>query len=57
MFNLESFGWVIGAIIVIYIAVCFGKIASKHGKNPILYVILRLLQEPPIFKIPHIRSE
>jgi len=54
---LESFGWVIGAIIVIYIAVCFGKIASKHGKNPILYVILRLLQEPPIFKIPHIRSE
>jgi len=26
--------------IVIYIAVCFGKIAAKHGKNPVIYGIL-----------------
>jgi hypothetical protein len=24
-------------------AVCFGKIASKYGKNPILYVILSII--------------
>lgn len=31
------------AIIFIYVAVCFGKIAAKHGKNPILYGILSII--------------
>lgn len=29
--------------LVIYIAVCFGKIAGKHGRNPILYGILSVI--------------
>jgi hypothetical protein len=29
--------------IVLYIAVCFGKIAAKHGKNPVLYGILSVI--------------
>jgi len=32
--------------LVIYIAVCFGKIAARHGKNPILYGFLSII--PPI---------
>jgi hypothetical protein len=28
---------------VIYVAVCFGKIAAKHGKNPILFGILSII--------------
>jgi high-affinity Fe2+/Pb2+ permease len=34
MYLLEP---VLGAAVVIYVAVCFGAIAAKHGKNPILY--------------------
>ena len=30
-------------LIVVYIAVCFGKIAEKHGKNPILFGILSVI--------------
>jgi hypothetical protein len=29
--------------LVIYIAVCFGKIAARHGKNPILYGFLSII--------------
>ena len=31
------------ALFIIYIAVCFGKIAAKHGKNPVLYGILSVI--------------
>jgi phosphatidylserine synthase len=34
---MERFGWIIGLIVAVYVAVCFGKIAAKHGKNPVLY--------------------
>jgi len=34
---------VVTAIILVYIAVCFGKIAGKYGKNPILYGILSVI--------------
>lgn len=29
--------------LVIYIAVCFGKIAARYGKNPILFGILSIV--------------
>ena len=35
--------FVIVTAIVIYIAVCFGKIAAKHGKNPVIYGILSII--------------
>jgi len=30
-------------IISVYIAVCFGKIAAKHGKNPLLFGMLSII--------------
>ncbi|MEW5802574.1 MAG: hypothetical protein AB1847_10795 [bacterium] len=30
-------------VVIIYVAVCFGKIAAKHDKNPILYGILSIV--------------
>ena len=33
----------IGVLVIIYIAVCFGRIAAKYGKNPILYGILSII--------------
>jgi hypothetical protein len=43
MSKMSTLGWMMMAIICIYIAVCFGKIAAKHGKNPILFGILSLI--------------
>ena len=40
---MNTLGWIITAIVCIYIAVCFGKIAAKHGKNPILFGILSII--------------
>jgi hypothetical protein len=36
--------WLVGlAVVLAYIAVCFGRIAGKHGRNPILYGILSII--------------
>jgi hypothetical protein len=37
--------WELGltAALLIYIAVCFGKIAARHGKNPFLYGLLSII--------------
>jgi hypothetical protein len=40
---MDALGPVLMAIVLIYIAVCFGMIAAKHGKNPILYGILSVV--------------
>lgn len=40
---MNTTGWIIMIVILIYIAVCFGKIAAKHGKNPILFGILSVI--------------
>lgn len=40
---MDTLGWVVVAIILIYVAICFGKIAAKHGKNPILFGILSII--------------
>ncbi|MFC2149792.1 hypothetical protein ACFLQ8_03725 [Candidatus Auribacterota bacterium] len=34
---------VIMTLVVIYIGICFGKIAEKNGKNPLLYGILSIV--------------
>jgi hypothetical protein len=40
---MEKIGIPFVAIVFIYIAVCFGKIAAKHGKDPIIYGILSII--------------
>ena len=40
---METSGWIIAAILLLYIAICFGKIAAKHGKTPVLYGILSII--------------
>lgn len=39
---MPTYGWIVVPILV-YIAVCFGKVAAKYGKNPILYGILSIV--------------
>jgi len=40
---MNTLGWIMMVIGVIYVAVCFGKIAAKHDKNPILFGILSII--------------
>jgi membrane protein DedA with SNARE-associated domain len=40
---MNTIGYVIVILLVVYVAVCFGKIAAKHGKNPILYGLLSII--------------
>jgi hypothetical protein len=40
---MDTYGWIILVIVLSYVALCFGKIAAKHGKNPILYGILSVI--------------
>jgi apolipoprotein N-acyltransferase len=40
---MDTLGWIVISLVVVYVAVCFGKIAAKHGKNPILYGILSII--------------
>ena len=35
--------WILVGALILYIAVCFGKIAGKHGKNPILFGLLSII--------------
>ena len=35
--------WILFVCLVVYVAVCFGKIAAKHGRNPVLYGILSVI--------------
>lgn len=40
---MDTIEWTLVALILVYIAICFGKIAGKHGKNPILYGLLSIV--------------
>ncbi|MFQ6674986.1 MAG: hypothetical protein ACE5LH_01435 [Fidelibacterota bacterium] len=40
---MEPIGWLLIAALFAYVAICFGRIAGKHGKNPVLYGVLSLL--------------
>ena len=39
----DTLGKIILPIILVYIAFCFGKIAAKHGKNPLLFGMLSII--------------
>lgn len=41
--QLGALGIALSILIPLYIAVCFGKIAAKHGKNPWLFGILSII--------------
>ncbi|MBA7545094.1 hypothetical protein ES705_37457 [subsurface metagenome] len=49
---MNTLGWMIAVIVCIYIAVCFGKIAAKYGKNPILFrdTIYHFANKPDYFR-------
>jgi hypothetical protein len=36
-------GWSLAILIALYVAVCFGRIAKKHGWNPRLYGLLSIV--------------
>jgi hypothetical protein len=40
---MDALSWNLAVLLLAYVAVCFGKIAAKHGKNPILYGILSII--------------
>ncbi|MDA3863964.1 MAG: hypothetical protein PF689_08890 [Deltaproteobacteria bacterium] len=40
---MNELKWIVIGCMTIYIAVCFGKIASKNGRNPILYGLLSVI--------------
>jgi len=40
---MDTVGKIILPIISVYVAVCFGKIAANHGKNPLLFGILSII--------------
>ena len=35
--------WILISCLIIYVAVCFGTIAGKNGRNPILYGLLSII--------------
>ncbi len=41
--EMNIIGYVVVTLLVIYIGLCFGKIAHKHGKNPILFGVLSII--------------
>lgn len=40
---MNALEWIVLSAVIIYIALCFGKIAAKHGKDPVLYGILSII--------------
>lgn len=36
-------GWALALLIALYVGVCFGRIAQKHGRNPWLYGLLSII--------------
>ena len=40
---MNIIGYVVVTLLVLYTGLCFGKIAAKHGKNPILFGILSII--------------
>jgi len=42
-FSMQPLHYLIIFILIIYVAICFGKIASKNGRNPILWGIISVI--------------
>jgi ABC-type uncharacterized transport system permease subunit len=40
---METWGIPLAAVVTVYVAVCFGFVARKHGRNPILYGVLSII--------------
>ena len=40
---METWGIALVAVLFLYLAVCFGRIAAKYGKNPWLFGVLSLI--------------
>lgn len=40
---MDILGKIMLPVILLYIAVCFGKIPAKYGKNPLLFGILSII--------------
>jgi hypothetical protein len=40
---MDIIGYGMVMLLIIYVGVCFGKIAARYGKNPILYGILSMI--------------
>jgi hypothetical protein len=41
--SMQPFHYIVLSVLILYVAVCFGKIATKNGRNPILWGILSLI--------------
>ncbi|MCX5817241.1 MAG: hypothetical protein NTX75_13555 [Proteobacteria bacterium] len=42
-FSMQPFHYIVIIVLILYIAICFGRIASKNGRNPILWGILSIV--------------
>jgi len=42
-FSMQPFHYIVIIILILYVAICFGKIASKYGRNPIVWGILSVI--------------
>lgn len=40
---MEIWGSVLLAVLIVYVAVCFGRIAGRNGKNPVLWGALSVI--------------
>ena len=42
-FSMQPLHYTAIIVLIFYIAICFGRIASKNGRNPILWGILSII--------------
>ncbi len=42
-FTMQPFHYGVLIVLILYIAICFGRIASKNGRSPILWSILSII--------------
>lgn len=40
---METLQGIVVGLLLAYIAVCFGRIAARHGRNPVLYGVLSII--------------
>jgi hypothetical protein len=42
-FSMQPFHYIVVIVLILYVVICFGRIASKNGRNPILWGILSII--------------
>ena len=40
---MQPFHYGVLLVLILYVAICFGRIASKNGRNPIIWAILSII--------------